>query len=578
MATSHYLVAVGKDYLHTAVNNAPDEVIYNYVSVSTILNDIVQRAPASDQRFASHNLIKYVSTYNKQALVETAHYLEISHQGMRISYEKLKHKATKSDLAEIICYRLESYLAMHCNLCSEMYIPSASDNPIICRLCGSASHSCNETVTQWICDTCATVCLPKLTKFLLCQEDFPPPLLTSNTDRGVTTQQHHHKTTEEAAATTTITEPRASAATATTTEAAATETTEAAAAAAAAAATATTTTTTTTEAAATVTTTDAAATATTTETAATAAFSPPPSSSSSSSFSSTTFLSQLNNAASPLINTQLPTTPARQPNNLQHTIATQIRLQRPSPNYATRNNSDYHNLSAQSSSTSSPTLNSTQPRNTESNSPSTPLNLALSPISDTSQFGDSSSPIPHPDRNRHNGTPQTICPKLIEGKCEYGLSGRTNGRCPHEHPLVCGFYHRFGFTQRGCKRREECNRYHAPNFCPNSTYFLACYTRNCDKKHHQNCKRAPSEKNSDYHQPKNDYSSYNRSSWTRQHHQPRGRIPIYQQDRQQMRLPQHSQHHPLGEMPHHHPSNMRAHHTPKQAHLVNLLLDVLLNY
>jgi len=100
------------------------------------------------------------------------------------------------------------------------------------------------------------------------------------------------------------------------------------------------------------------------------------------------------------------------------------------------------------------------------------------------------------NQSSQSDVPQTVaksasaskerCPRLIEGICEYGWSGKG---CPYDHPKKCQRYSKFGEDEmRGCRDGDNCLNYH-PRICENSIYQKKCFNLSCKQTHLQGTAR-----------------------------------------------------------------------------------------
>ena len=84
---------------------------------------------------------------------------------------------------------------------------------------------------------------------------------------------------------------------------------------------------------------------------------------------------------------------------------------------------------------------------------------------------------------------QPDCEQYKLGRCPFGMSGRTGGKCPSKHRKRCNKYLTWGDKdERGCKD-GDCQFLH-PTLCAKSL-DLECLDENCpDKLHTRKCKRS----------------------------------------------------------------------------------------
>jgi len=77
-------------------------------------------------------------------------------------------------------------------------------------------------------------------------------------------------------------------------------------------------------------------------------------------------------------------------------------------------------------------------------------------------------------------TPRRTCPKLLEGVCQFGWTGRG---CPYFHPRRCLSYCRYGESpSEGCPKDKDCLEFH-PQLCRNSTKMRRCFNEQCKQVH-----------------------------------------------------------------------------------------------
>ena len=89
-----------------------------------------------------------------------------------------------------------------------------------------------------------------------------------------------------------------------------------------------------------------------------------------------------------------------------------------------------------------------------------------------------------------------VCPRLIEGKCPHGVSGKQAAdgkeKCDLFHPKRCIKYLRFRTHEtRGCKDGENCAFFHV-NHCQSSVESKKCKDVNCKLMHLAGTKRPKS--------------------------------------------------------------------------------------
>ena len=77
---------------------------------------------------------------------------------------------------------------------------------------------------------------------------------------------------------------------------------------------------------------------------------------------------------------------------------------------------------------------------------------------------------------------EKVCPLLLEGKCQYGLSGKN---CEYKHKKMCRRYCSFGtadMNRGGCRFGEDCYYVH-PKLCQNSVTMKVCLSESCTYAH-----------------------------------------------------------------------------------------------
>ena len=87
-----------------------------------------------------------------------------------------------------------------------------------------------------------------------------------------------------------------------------------------------------------------------------------------------------------------------------------------------------------------------------------------------------------------------ICYFLTKGKCKYGARGENHlGRCIKYHPDQCREYNLNGTMEKGCKKGNKCEKWHATYFCHLSLNSKTCKRVDCYFKHHKSCTVTKSE-------------------------------------------------------------------------------------
>ena len=81
----------------------------------------------------------------------------------------------------------------------------------------------------------------------------------------------------------------------------------------------------------------------------------------------------------------------------------------------------------------------------------------------------------------------TVCPKLAEGKCPHGVTGKTpsNGKdnCENYHPKRCRRFTSYASDKKfGCQKGDDCDYYH-PQHCKSSLRNKTCFNKNCKLVH-----------------------------------------------------------------------------------------------
>ena len=95
-------------------------------------------------------------------------------------------------------------------------------------------------------------------------------------------------------------------------------------------------------------------------------------------------------------------------------------------------------------------------------------------------------------RSQHNPAVDNrpICTFLKQGRCKHGLSGKTDGTCPHRHPQTCRKFLANGNRNRGgCKRGESCYFFH-PQLCFSSLQSRTCLREDCKFVHIKGTRRS----------------------------------------------------------------------------------------
>ena len=85
---------------------------------------------------------------------------------------------------------------------------------------------------------------------------------------------------------------------------------------------------------------------------------------------------------------------------------------------------------------------------------------------------------------------EQICPKLMEGVCPHGASGKE---CEFTHKKKCNRYINYGTKEMhkgGCRFGEDCYYLH-PKMCQNSATLNTCYNESCKLVHLRFTKRRP---------------------------------------------------------------------------------------
>ena len=82
---------------------------------------------------------------------------------------------------------------------------------------------------------------------------------------------------------------------------------------------------------------------------------------------------------------------------------------------------------------------------------------------------------------------KTVCPKLAEGKCPHGVSGKTpsNGKehCENYHPKRCRNFMSYATHKKfGCSKGDDCTYYH-PQHCKSSLRNKTCFNESCTAVH-----------------------------------------------------------------------------------------------
>ena len=77
-----------------------------------------------------------------------------------------------------------------------------------------------------------------------------------------------------------------------------------------------------------------------------------------------------------------------------------------------------------------------------------------------------------------------ICTLFREGKRPHGIGGKKlidNQVCSESHRKACRMFVKNGTLKKwGCKKGENCSRYHAP-YCSSSLANKTCYDPNCTR-------------------------------------------------------------------------------------------------
>ena len=107
---------------------------------------------------------------------------------------------------------------------------------------------------------------------------------------------------------------------------------------------------------------------------------------------------------------------------------------------------------------------------------------------------------------------EQICPKLMEGNCEYGASGKG---CKYLHKKKCNRFINYGTTEMhrgGCRFGERCHFLH-PTMCQNSLNMNSCYNDSCKLAHLRFTKRRVPRNDNQVNQGNQSRNHYNPSSY-----------------------------------------------------------------
>ena len=82
------------------------------------------------------------------------------------------------------------------------------------------------------------------------------------------------------------------------------------------------------------------------------------------------------------------------------------------------------------------------------------------------------------DNGNDSDKQQKMCSFFKQGKCRYGVSGRSGGMCKFIHRKVCTPYRLYGEAKKGCKKKEDCEFWHPP-LCYKSVNDRECFNERC---------------------------------------------------------------------------------------------------